>query len=483
MPIWFDMDRDGLLEVALLTFYPAPLYKQSGGVFVNGKGGTNFSCNDNQYAVLVDLDDDGSDELICVKTGGPFAQAWDISKKPFTDVTSSLPPITNVNDIVVGDFDNNQRNDMLLLRGALRPPQGVTFDGNKIEAQFVNNDRGFTFKSTGVLQVTLDWNKTFTKFSNINIGQNGAHPPAESFTVDPTDPAVRGLEPRNPDSPTPELYLGYDQATQTWTFDLFSAGKWFYAYLEVQSSSGISNFAVQGIKGMDKPVPSNLLMNLPSGMIDRTTLSKLSAKRLCVSGVAGDFDNDMDMDLFLACRGGVQNITNELYESDGNGVFTLVSNAGGAAGAIGVAVADQVGASESVVLADYELDGRLDLMVTNGMNMRPQHRNNGPDPLFKNTSPQRNWVELDLVGTASSRDAIGARVYATAGGVTQFRDQNEGYHRWSQNFRRIHFGLANNTTTNLRVEWPSGAVTNFNNVAAGHIYRVMESGSIQQVNF
>jgi hypothetical protein len=139
--------------------------------------------------------------------------------------------------------------------------------------------------------------------------------------------------------------------------------------------------------------------------------------------------------------------------------------------------------SETVVAADYDLDGRVDLLVTNGLNLRPQHRNNGPYQLFKNTSPLRNWVEVDLVGTNSNRDGIGARVYATAGGVIQYRAQDAGYHRWSQNQQRIHFGLASNATFNPAVWWPSGRVDSYHNLAANHIYKATEAGGIQQVNY
>ncbi len=167
------------------------------------------------------------------------------------------------------------------------------------------------------------------------------------------------------------------------------------------------------------------------------------------------------------------------WKKNGNGVFSEVADA---AGATGVAVADQVGASETVVTADYDRDGRLDFLVTNGMNMRPPHRNNGPYRLFRNTSAVRNWVELDLVGTVSNRDAIGAKVYATAGGVTQLRERNDGYHRGSQNFRHLHFGLANNTTVNLRIDWPSGETNVYNNVASNELYRATELSGIVAVN-
>ncbi len=162
----------------------------------------------------------------------------------------------------------------------------------------------------------------------------------------------------------------------------------------------------------------------------------------CQSVVSGDFDNDMHEDLFLACTGGSHNMANRLFRNNGNGTFTEIANAGGAAGHIGAAVAEHAGTHESVVVADYDLDGFLDLLVTNGDNMRPLYLG-GPKELFHNRGGNgNNWVEFDLVGTTSNRDAIGSKVYVTAGGVTQYREQNGGYHKWSQNFMRVHVGLA-----------------------------------------
>ena len=484
MPIWFDSDRDGLLETTLLTFYGAPLFKQSGGVFVNAKAGTGYTCADNQYGVLIDLNDDSVLELVCVTTGGPFAQAWDMSSMPWRDVTSLFPATTNVNDIIIGDFDRNLRNDMLLLRGALRPSEVLAFNGNQVEAQFINGDRGFSFKSPGIVQVTLDWSKPFTNFSNINIGQSGLHPTANTFTLDPSNTATNGLKLRSSTSTTPELYVGYNPDTQTWTFNQYSGGQWIYTYLEVKSSATVSDLVTTGIQaGSDKPLAPVMLSNLAGVITDQTTASNLGSKISCVSGIAGDFDNDMDQDIFLACRAGVQNVADILLENNGSGVFTAVPAAGGAAGPIGVAVSEQAGVGETVVSADYDLDGRLDFLVTNGLNMRPQGRNNGPYQLFKNISPLRNWIEIDLVGTTSNRDAIGAKVYATAGGVTQLREQNEGYHRWSQNQRRLHFGLADNTTVDLTVVWPSGQTDTYASVAAGHIFVATESSGIQRATY
>jgi hypothetical protein len=488
MPLFFDYNRDGWLDTTLLTLYGAPLFTQSGGVFVYGRAGTGFVCNDNQFGVLIELNADGVLDLVCVRSGGPFAQAWSMASKPWTNLTSMLPGTASVNDVVVGDFDNNQRNDMLLLSGALRPSQALTYNGNRIEAQWINKDRGMTFKSSGVLSVVLDWSKTLyqtgpANTNQIYIGQRGVHPATLTFTLDPNDSSTHGLKPRNLSATNSEIYIGYSPATQTWTFKQFQNGKYVYTYLEIQSTTAISGMVIAPILAFDGPHFPVLLSNQATGITDRTTASNLMTRINCVSGVAADFDNDMDVDLFLVCRNGVENIADMLLMNNGQGGFTRVANDGGAAGPIGLAIAQGAGAGESVASADYNLDGRIDLLVTNGMNRRPLVRNAGPYQLFKNTSPVRNWIELDLVGTSSNRDGIGARVYATAGGVTQYREQNEGYHRWSQNHRRVHFGLANNTTVNLKVNWPSGRVDTFSNVASNHIYIATEGGSIQQAHY
>ena len=62
-------------------------------------------------------------------------------------------------------------------------------------------------------------------------------------------------------------------------------------------------------------------------------------------------------------------------------------------------------------MADYDRDGYLDLFVTNGRGAYPF--NEGPDQLFRNIGSGNNWLQIDLKGTISNRDGIGARLFAT----------------------------------------------------------------------
>jgi hypothetical protein len=118
------------------------------------------------------------------------------------------------------------------------------------------------------------------------------------------------------------------------------------------------------------------------------------------------------------------------------------------------------------------------VFVTNGLNLVPQ-RTGGQVQLFRNRGNGNHWLELDLAGVASNRDGVGAKVYVTAGGITQYREQNGGYHRWSQNFSRIHVGLAGNTAADVRIDWPSGKEDLYPGVQANAVYRATEGQSMQ----
>src|SRR5207247_2315830 len=89
-----------------------------------------------------------------------------------------------------------------------------------------------------------------------------------------------------------------------------------------------------------------------------------------------------------------------------------------------------------------------------------------------------NWLKVKCVGTVSNRSAIGAKVRAkaTIRGKTfwQLREINTGS-GICQNALEAHFGLgaATNVDT-LRIEWPSGIVQEFHEVAAKQLRIVTE---------
>jgi tetratricopeptide (TPR) repeat protein len=128
---------------------------------------------------------------------------------------------------------------------------------------------------------------------------------------------------------------------------------------------------------------------------------------------------------------------------------------------------DSVRDARGVAVADLDHDGRLDLFVTNA----------GAEPhLYRNVQPTGNrWLELVLEGSGRNPAAVGARVWATAGGTTRVRFVDGGNGFAGQSTRRIHFGLGDaGAVERLEIAWPSGRRQVFEAVAADRIYCAVE---------
>ena len=501
-PVWLDYDHDKLLDVVMTQLDgAATLYHQGAdGNFTDVTSTAKFVCTNFHYGELFDANNDGTLDFICPDQDVYPQRIYDTTTMPWTKIFEAgnshdtwFPRIPGVVDSVIADFDNDGREDIFLLSNAqLHPSTVVQSSPTHFESLLANGTKGFKFVSAGTITITLDWNnaeeQSTTDLTKIEIGANAVHPSSINFTLDPADPNVAGMPPpANAQTTFPIMQIGYNTSTQQWTLVLQTRlletdpGVFSVAYLRVDSTSEITGLTGTGFWPGDLPARPTLLMNRPGSYIDETVTAGLDTPISCVSATAGDFDNDMDIDLYLACRTGASNIENILYENLGNGTFQQVPNAGGAVGPVGVAFASGAGTADSAISGDYDVDGFLDLFVTNGLNLQPKGFG-GPNKLFHNDGNANHWVEVDLVGTSSDRDATGAKVYATAGGVTQLRVQNGGYHRWSQDAKRAHFGLAGNATVDLRVEWPSGNVQTFSSVAANTLYRITENTGIAAVD-
>jgi len=491
MSLFLDYTGDGLLDIMAASLIDPRMYPQQDDNIRGNTSDNNFGyssiyyesldCNDDaSFAHMGDVDanSDGI-ELLCAPRNGVYPEniySWDSGV--VTDISGSFPTNSGVNDAIIADFDGDLRPDVFEVIASSRPAGVIQVGARQLETQLINsatNVKSAYFTTTGLITISADLRAGEPAEGDerfINIGASGYSPGSLTFTLDPADPSNYGIR-----TDSEGVNIGFDSSTNTWQIRQ-NGGAYNYSYLIVDSTENITNTIFEGATGADRPAQNKLLMNRPSGWTDETVARGLGGEVLCVTGVAGDFDNDMDQDIYLGCTGGPNNIANVMYENQGDGTFIALPNGAGAAGYVGAAVLENAGTTESAITADYDLDGFLDIFVTNGNNLRPTGHG-GPKQLFRNLGNENNWIELDLIGVQDNRDAIGATILVTAGGVTQYLEQNGKYHRWSQSHKRMHVGLAANATADITIQWPNGDVDNHTGVAANRLYSATQNGAIE----
>lgn len=185
-----------------------------------------------------------------------------------------------------------------------------------------------------------------------------------------------------------------------------------------------------------------------------------------------DFDNDGWKDLILA-NGHVypevdSGRTSEsfkqkrlLYWNRGDGQFYGISQAGS-----GISTPH---ASRGLAVGDLDNDGNEEIVVVN-MGEAPS--------LLKNMAPSSGKSLLLRLLAESNRDAIGARVTVTAGGIKQMDEVRSGGSYMSQSDLRLHFGIGKATTADLVVTWVGGKTERFSNVQTDHIVTIREGKGI-----
>jgi len=96
---------------------------------------------------------------------------------------------------------------------------------------------------------------------------------------------------------------------------------------------------------------------------------------------------------------------------------------------------------------------------------------------------KNRWLAFKLVGTKSNRDAIGAKVILTAGGLRQIRYVKSGCSYLSQNDMRLFFGLGDaKMAESVEILWPSGLVQHFEKIPADQ-YLIITEGLEKYKNY
>lgn len=276
-------------------------------------------------------------------------------------------------------------------------------------------------------------------------------------------------------------FLYRNNGNGTFVDAAYGAGVGFDANGKPQAGMGVDCADVDGNRFPDLFVTNfseelnTLYMNLGTGIFEDATVRAGLGSGFTPLGFGTksfDADNDGDLDLYVTNGHVIDNISlfqpkltyeqkDLFYENIGAGRFRDVPpNVGGTA-----LQAPRVG--RGLAVADYDNDGRLDVVITSAGRKAVLLRNTG--------ASSRHWISIRAQGTTSNRFGLGARVEVEAAGLTQFREINNVSSYLSASDVRLHIGVGSAAVIpRIAIRWPTGATQTLANVTADRILVVKE---------
>ncbi len=324
-----------------------------------------------------------------------------------------------------------------------------------------NNDSFLDLYVTGVITVSSCRGKLYrndggTGFTEVSASVGLKDSGRSGWTAIPLDINSDGYQDMyiaNDFGASNELFINQegnyfvDQAEAYRVTDLFRDGMGV-AYADY-NGDGLFDLFVTNIN------ESSLFRNSGDGLFNNVA----SANGVELTGWAWgcqfeDFDHDLDVDLVVA-NGYYDSDVDRYYENaleTGMSTFLDHSEETGFG---------QEAISNGLVCFDYDNDGDLDVLIG---------RTGSTLGFFENTTillgdePGSNWLQVDLEGTTSNRDAIGTKLTLNVGEKKQVRYYH-GAALMSQSQMPVHFGLSDEDTIDLlTITWPSGLQESFDHL-------------------
>lgn len=187
-----------------------------------------------------------------------------------------------------------------------------------------------------------------------------------------------------------------------------------------------------------------------------------------------DKDNDTDLDLFVA-NGYIPAASflnnafidpSKLYENV-NSRFIDVSEQEGV---------DFIGPNRGCIYGDTDRDGDLDILLTNIVPNGPVDYNSTYKLLENRDNSRNHFLDIQLKGISNNRNGFGTRLFLNHGGKKYMQYALSGGSHASQNSTMVHFGLGDSEMADsLEVLWPNGLRDVFYNLPADKTLRIEES--------
>ncbi len=202
--------------------------------------------------------------------------------------------------------------------------------------------------------------------------------------------------------------------------------------------------------------------NLGSGSFEDATLragaSEATFPHVTWGVAAADFDNNSTPDLIIAAghldplrekRVGASSTTafrvpNIVLKNMGQGQLVDAGKDWGSGALV-------VESTRGLVSCDLDGDGKQDVVALNSKS---------PPTILKNDSPSGSFVQIQLIGIHSNRDALGAKVEIEQLGKKQIAQLHSGHSYQCEGHHFLHFGLqSGEAIINANIRWPAGRTT------------------------
>ena len=490
---FLDYDNDGWMDIFMVNSGKADFYTPAAplknALYKNNRDGTFTDVTDkagvaggNEFGMgcaVGDYDNDGYPDIL-VTAYGRCTLYRNQGDGTFLDVTEkagvAAPGWTT--SAVWFDYDNDGKLDLFLCSFVEFSLKNNVFCGdNKLGRRFYCIPR--VFKPTPSF---LFHNNGDGTFREVSAGTDIQRSLGKALGVVATDINDDGRM---------DLFVAND-TVQNFLFANRGEGKWEEIGLSAEVAFSANGTPRSGM-GVDAgDIDGDGLQDLFVANVDQEMFSlyKNSGKEFFLDlaafhGVAQatrllsgwglkffDYDNDGLVDLFLANGHPDDMIENYSQQVKYKEPLLLFRNTGqkldNVSDASGPVFARPFPA-RGLAVGDFNNDGRIDVLVGN---------NGEPPLLLKNNAGEGNhWLGIRLQGAACNRDAIGARLTWSAGGVKRGRLKTSGGSYLSSHDVREVIGLGTATSIEwLEIKWPepSGKVERFTDLPVDRYVTITE---------
>jgi hypothetical protein len=448
-----DYDGDGWVDLYVIRGDIGPnllLHNKGDGTFEEVGAAAGLTLRGGSGPIFVDIDGDGRLDLIVGGIDGARTHVFhNLGNGRFADVTDTANIRTDPMDvysIAAGDYDRDGYLDLMTTHWA-------------------SGTRPRLWHNNG--------NGTFTEVSAAAAGLSSGPAQIFSFTANFTDINNDGWPDilLSADFGTSQIYINNKNGTFTRTtnsvisdqngmgsavgdYDNDGNLDWFVSSIFDLNPSPAASYGTTG---------NRLYRNRGDGTFEDVTDKAGVRQGYWGWGASfSDFNNDGYLDIFHVNGFPGSKFETDparLFVSNGNGTFTQRAEE------LGIA---DTGEGRGIVVFDYDHDGDLDVFITNAGQQTKLYRNDGGNAL--------HWLDVRLQGVPPNTQAIGAKIYLTANGITQMREVRAGSNFVSENPTEAHFGLGSATSAVVRVVWPDGVTSDPTIFSANQIVGMRAAG-------